>query len=79
VLYGTGLRRSGTTRASGPARCSVEPPRRAVRAGVLGDLAATAVITVIAVSLSWSPGWASLILRRGLAGRRALNAALLLP
>lgn len=45
-----------------------------------GDLAATAVITVIAVSLELAAGLGiALILRRGLAGRRALNAALLLP
>jgi multiple sugar transport system permease protein len=44
------------------------------------DLAATAVITVIAVSLELAAGLGiALILRRGLAGRRALNAALLLP
>ena len=44
------------------------------------DLAATAVITAIAVSLELAFGLGiALILRRGLAGRRALNAALLLP
>ena len=44
------------------------------------DLAATAVITAIAVTSSWSLGLGiALILRRGLAGRRALHAALLLP
>jgi trehalose/maltose transport system permease protein len=43
-------------------------------------LAATAVITVIAVSLELAAGLGiALILRRGLAGRRALRAALLLP
>lgn len=45
-----------------------------------GALAATAVITVIAVSLELAAGLGiALILRRGLAGRRALHAALLLP
>jgi multiple sugar transport system permease protein len=44
------------------------------------DLAATAVITAIAVSLELAFGLGiALILRRGLAGRRALHAALLLP
>jgi trehalose/maltose transport system permease protein len=44
------------------------------------DLAATAVITVLAVGLELVLGLGiALILRRGLAGRRALNAALLLP
>jgi multiple sugar transport system permease protein len=45
-----------------------------------GALAATAVITVIAVGLEMAAGLGiALILRRGLAGRRALHAALLLP
>ena len=44
------------------------------------DLAATAVITVVAVGLELAAGLGiALILRRGLAGRRALRAALLLP
>jgi multiple sugar transport system permease protein len=44
------------------------------------DLAATAVITAVAVSLEIALGLGiALILRRGLAGRRALHAALLLP
>ena len=43
-------------------------------------LAATAVITVVAVGLELAAGLGiALILRRGLAGRRALHAALLLP
>jgi multiple sugar transport system permease protein len=44
------------------------------------DLAATAVITVLAVTLELALGLgAALTLRRGLAGRRAVHAALLLP
>ena len=44
------------------------------------DLGATAVITVIAVTAEMGLGFATaLILRRGLAGRRAVHAALLLP
>jgi multiple sugar transport system permease protein len=44
------------------------------------DLAATAVITVLAVALELAAGLGiALILRRGLAGRRALRATLLLP
>ena len=44
------------------------------------DLGATAVITVLAVTAEMVLGLATaLILRRGLAGRRALSAALLLP
>jgi multiple sugar transport system permease protein len=44
------------------------------------DLAATAVIAAVAVSLEIAFGLGiALILRRGLAGRRALRAALLLP
>ena len=44
------------------------------------DLAATAVITVLAVTAEMVLGFAiALTLRRGLAGRRAVRAALLLP
>jgi multiple sugar transport system permease protein len=44
------------------------------------DLAATAVITAIAVTAELALGFAiALTLRRGLAGRRAVHAALLLP